>query len=84
MKDKKLKGRVIDFRHGSFIVLCFRGGDRVAVTTSSIEDYLIEVNSPYSWQQLYESKNFPLQVQTLTEFYRSDIISSSGKQIKKA
>ena len=80
---KKLKGKVVDFRYGvgaSFLVLCFRTGKRVAVTKGTVEDYLISLSSPYSWDEIFLQKDLALQVQLLTELYRSDIIAPSGKQ----
>lgn len=81
---KKLTGRVKDFRFGdhcTIVVLVFRNYHRIAVTITSINDYLISILSPYDWNFIYKNKSLNENLALLTEFYRSDIISASGKQI---
>jgi len=66
--------KVIDYRYGEnngIIVLCFRSRTcpRIPVTHTAVDNYLIEIKSPYNFKQLHEKVSLEKRLSILTEFY---------------
>jgi hypothetical protein len=70
---KKLKSKVRDYRLGSIIVLCFvvnKEWKRIAYRLKEVDDYLLSINSHYTFEQLHNEKPLSNRLDVLTDFYR--------------
>lgn len=68
---KKFKGKVIDYSNRTFLVLCFRRGDRDTMLLEELEDYLIHAGSPYTLTQFLKEVSLDIRLDVLTDAYHS-------------
>lgn len=71
-KKKKFKGKVTDYSNRTFLVLCFRKGNRDTMLLEELEDYLMHIGSPYTLSQFLSELPLETRLGIMTEAYRSN------------